>query len=126
MNFKTQIESSSIDILNLDHEIGRLKNLQAGSDYDIENASFRVHWTVEMELREWGVKSIDWIVTDIEGSFDVVLYDEKGDEIGEEHIEFDFGQFKDEVSIELSVDDHQQIAINDIEIDYQSKSVRVS
>ncbi len=119
MKFKTQIESSSIDILNLDHEIGRLKGLQAGSNYDLENVAFTVDWEVELETREWGVKSIDWVVTDIQGSFDVVLYNENGDEIGEERMTFNFNDFKDEVSLELSVDDHQQIAI-------QSKSVRVS
>ncbi len=126
MKFKTQIESSSIDILNLGHEIGRLKGLQAGSNYDLENVAFTVDWEVELETREWGVKSIDWVVTDIQGSFDVVLYNENGDEIGEERMTFNFNDFKDEVSLELSVDDHQQIAINEIEIDYQSKSVRVS
>jgi hypothetical protein len=95
MNFNTTLSGGDVSIYELDHHIDKLKGLQNGSDYEIEPGTFQVLWTFEVETRNWGVKGFSWYVTNITGSFDVVYFDENGDEKETETIEFDFEPFSE-------------------------------
>lgn len=125
MNFTSKIESRNVSIYDLDKHFPKLKGLQNGSDYEIEPGEFIVKWNFEIESREWGVKDMSWYVTDIGGNFDIVYFDENGDEKERESIEFEPDLFRDAFEMENDLDD-RSVSVNDIEIDYAAKSVLVS
>lgn len=123
MNFRTNIDSSDVSIYDFD--LPKLKGLVNGSDYEIEPAPFTVTWSFELETRDWGVKGMSWIVTDIEGEFDVVYFDEKGDEKDRETVRFEFAGFKESTDMDVEID-HGSICPDSLEINYSDHSLIVT
>ncbi len=118
MNFTTTLSGADVSIYGLDHHIDKLRGLQNGSDYEIEPGTFQVSWTFEVETRSWGVKGLSWYVTDITGTFDVIYFDENGDEKEMETIEFAFEPFQE--NTDMSGMDIENGCPNNLEIYYDS------
>lgn len=125
MNFTSKIDSKNVSIYNFDKHFPKLAGLQNGSDYEIEPGEFIVKWNFEVESREWGVKEMSWYPTDIGGNFDIVYFDANGDEKERESLEFEPDIFRDNFEMENDLA-HRSLSVNDIEIDYEAKSVLVS
>jgi hypothetical protein len=121
--FTTEIQPGDVSIYGIDHLLPELKGKQNGSDYEIEPSTFHVTWDFEVETREWGVKGMSWYVTNIEGTFDVVQFDEKGDEVKVDTITFDYAPFSDDMNIDI---DDFSICPSSIDIDYSSDSIEVN
>ena len=124
VNFTSKIDSYNVSIYGLDHKFPKVKGLQNGSDYEIEPHNFAVKWNLEMESREWGIKSFWYYVTDVSGSYSIIYFDEKGDYKDSEQVEFEFEPFADGCEMERDLTTGS-IAFEDIEIDYASMSVSV-
>lgn len=122
MEFRTKIESGDVSIYNLNFP--KLKGLENGSDYEIEPCPFTVSWNFEIEAREWGVKDLSWYVTGIEGQFEIVYLDEKGDEKERELIDFEFEYFREKAEMDIALED-RSICPQRIEIHYSDMSIEV-
>lgn len=126
MNFTSTIEPRNVDIYDLDKKFPKLAGLQNGSDYEIEPGGFAVNWSVDIETREWGIKDINWKVTDIGGDFEIVYFDANGDEKEREYVEFEPDQFRDKFKMEAEITARGMLSVDNIEIDYSDMSVEVS
>lgn len=126
MNFQTQIKGSDVELYNLDHLSKALAaNAVEGGTYEIENADVTICWTVEIEAREWGIKSVHAFITDIKGSFDLALFDEEGEENGISSWNLpSFPKFQ--TNLIVSFDEWNQLQITNIEIDFSDMTVEVS
>lgn len=116
MNFTTTLSGADVSIYGFHTD--KLKGLQNGSDYEIEPGTFQVSWEFSVDSRYWGVKSLDWRVTNITGAFDVAYFDENGDEKETETIEFAFEPFQE--NADMSGMDIENGCPNNLEIYYDS------
>ena len=123
-SFTSKIDARSVSIYDLDKKFPKLAGLQNGYDYEIEPGEFAISWTLDIETREWGVKSLSWSVTDIGGDFEIVYFDANGND-ERESIEFEPDMFRDSFDMQIDIDD-TSISANDIEIDYAAMSVLVT
>lgn len=112
MEFTTLLDHKSIDIRN------------APDNQTVENPQFRVKWAVELETREWGIKSVITSILAIEGTYDLVIYDPKtGDDLDRNEVEFNADGFK--TDSQIAFDEWNQLAIEQVEIDLKAKTVEV-
>lgn len=122
MNFTTRItDPINIDIDGLDTLFPHL----ADADYrEIKDSFFVVKWAAEIEAREWGIKSIDFSVVSVIGSFDVQAYDADGLECGWDEIkDFNFSDFAKEIDLEPNR--WFGFSVEGIEIDFTARAISV-
>jgi len=95
----------------------------AGRCLDLVWASFTVEWELDMEYREWGVKSFGSNVLDVRGDYQLPLYYlDRKDEITDH--QFTLGGYK--IINEIALTEHGQMMVSEVEIDLLSKTVTVS
>ena len=83
-----------------------------------------MEWSVGFETREWGIKDVCISIDRLGGEFTIEKYDEKGDATSSETIEIDFTSFEIDHS-KMAFSDYRTLSINEIEIDYSTKTVEV-
>jgi hypothetical protein len=120
--FNTIIQDVDVAIYNLPELAGKTP----GSDYDINPRGFTVSWTLELDVREWGVKDLVWVITDIKGTFEIAHFDANGDEVDTQEVTFDFAPFRTDVAVEFEVGDHHSLAPEGLSIDYKTRKVEVT
>ena len=119
LNFHTEIQSRDISI----YDPPQVAGLENGSDYEITPDTFVVHWTCDIEARDWGIKEINCSVTSIVGSFEIAYMDENGDEARSEVIELNYDAFK---NIAWEVENVGGcISPNSLDIDYKALSISI-
>lgn len=110
MNFTTVLEHRDVSIWGL------------GDSECVESCRFVIKWGVELETREWGVKDCYVRIDDITGEYDVLNYDTER----EETRTFDFEPFKKNLRNEVQWDEHDQLQINALDIDFSTNALEVS
>jgi len=64
MNFKTVLNEKAVSTYLLNAHL----NINKDVDVNIESASFIVHWSLDIDEREWGIKDISANVVDVSGT----------------------------------------------------------
>lgn len=127
MNFTSKIEAKNVSIYGLKKHIEKLQGLQNGSDYEIDPSAFIVKWSLEIEAREWGVKNMSCIISDIGGDFEIVYFDATGDEKERESVEFEPDHFRSNWTMEgFQGLEFGSLSAETLEINYAEMSVVVS
>jgi hypothetical protein len=92
----------------------------SGGQNEYEGSDFEVRWSVEIEVRDWGINSIIPIVNRIQGTATVTGPD--GSELAEVEIDSNDGW---EIDSDLVIKDGQ-MAISLVEISMETKRMEVS
>lgn len=118
--FLTKIYKDNFSEFYLDEsEFG--KDLGDVDNYDISSVDMVIKWMLELDIKEWGVKSIDVSVIDIKGSFVVNIWGEDDDT--EQMVDFDSEKLGFKIINNIPITD--QIMPSDIEIDFKNKVITV-
>ena len=89
--FTTEIDSSKVDVHNIDGMELEVTNTATGKSQkytvmpndEIACSDFTVKWSFGMNIKEWGIKSIDFLVTEAIGSVFIRNFNDEGEQINE-------------------------------------------
>jgi len=81
-----------------------------------------VNWNCDVEMREWGIKSIGAYVTTIRGYIEILHLDKDGEIIKEEEI--DVNELGFDIESELELEDGF-LCPSDIDIDFKDKTITI-
>jgi len=136
MNFSTNINDVKV--------YGLSKILGVQIDIDVESALCRIDWEVEIEAREWGVKSISVYVTKVICSIDWEVYKDSLTDDEKRKLIVAGREYKDTINATIDIcsdekregkewtietnfgsDKNEAICPNEIEIDFETMTITI-
>lgn len=90
---------------------------------DIIECEFLVEWELDLEFREWGVKSAHVSIIDIQGEYTTVTYDDEGNDGPEVRHKFNRADHK--VCADVEWTDRGQLMVTSLRINLPNKIVSV-
>lgn len=93
---------------------------------EVESARFVIQWEIAVEVREWGISDFSPMITNVSGDYELITYDENGNEEKTETVDFDFEPYRENCIFSAEWSEHRQLSISRLEIDLDAKTLEVS
>ncbi len=121
----TNLDCTHTDIREYLKRKGIMIKLIPSHDIDVEDINLSIFWKFSLDLRSYGIKSIDISIKNVNGKFDIITLDEHEKEIPYE-IDFDANKEGFQIISDIKVEEDGAIRPSSVYIDFNEKSVTVS
>lgn len=92
---------------------------------EVESVDFVIEWEMQIETREYGIKEISFVVTNVAGEYEIETFDDNSDTRSLEQVEFDFEPYRENCTFTAEITEWRQLFISLLEIDLDEKSLEV-